>query len=237
MIIAMVHMGRDRAAATRVTYDPTTEDTSHVDRHVGVVLGVRTAPVPVGARDRSSSMTPPSNSLSPTNAPVVQPPELRLLLDPAPSRRSTLDGAWWPRSKDPLAELPALITSLTAQIGAITRVALNVTAWHSTPCRLNLDGRIVQLGWFTVLDPDMISVTRSHGEHIDLLVIPPESSTYVAVTAMLVAAESGNVDRPAAILASSRTPPTRGRRYRDSLLPSTTTKTPSRKPTGGRVGV
>jgi Family of unknown function (DUF5994) len=148
-------------------------------------------------------MTSPSSVLTSLSSPALQPPELRILLDSTLSR-GTLDGAWWPRSKNPVVELPALINGLAEQVGPITRVALNVTAWDSNPKRIVVGGRTVRLGWFTVLDPDTVSLTRSRGEHIDLLVVPPESGSFFAVTAMAMAADSQNMARPAAILVASQ---------------------------------
>ncbi|WP_199517213.1 DUF5994 family protein [Nucisporomicrobium flavum] len=37
---------------------------------------------------------------------------VRLRMDPVPSRTTVLDGAWWPRSTDVVAELPALVDAL-----------------------------------------------------------------------------------------------------------------------------
>jgi hypothetical protein len=148
-------------------------------------------------------MTSPSSVLTPQSPPAVQQPELRLLLARTLGR-GTVDGAWWPRSKDPLAELPTLVAGLAEQVGAITRVALNITAWDSAPRTIIVGGRIIRLGWFTVLDPNTISLTRSRGEHIDLLVVPPESGSFFAVTAMGMATDSKNRRRPAEILARSR---------------------------------
>jgi hypothetical protein len=39
-----------------------------------------------------------------------------------------VDGGWWPRSRDPDAELPDLIAGLDSSIGRITRLALNLDA-------------------------------------------------------------------------------------------------------------
>jgi hypothetical protein len=53
----------------------------------------------------------PSDSSDPTIAitPIgpSAPPGLRLRLDPSLSNECVLDGGWWPRSRDPDAELPS----------------------------------------------------------------------------------------------------------------------------------
>ena len=44
-----------------------------------------------------------------TKRPPSEAGVLRLQLDPEPSRTAALDGGWWPRSTDAVAELPALL--------------------------------------------------------------------------------------------------------------------------------
>jgi len=114
-----------------------------------------------------------------------------------------LDGGWWPRSNDPAAELPALISGVTAHVGGIARVSLNPTAWESTPDQLQVDGRRVLVGWFRVLDAGMVSLTSASGHRIDLLVVPPGATAMSAAAAMATAADRENRARPAAILATS----------------------------------
>jgi hypothetical protein len=150
-------------------------------------------------------MTSNASTLTPS-PPSGAPPVLRLSLEPTLSHRGLLDGGWWPRSQDPVAELPSLITDLSLRFpGVITRIALNMTAWDPAPGRLVVDGRIVRLGRFRTLDTHMISVTRARQDaNINLLVIPPESTVAVAVTAMAMAADRHNTARPSDILAASR---------------------------------
>jgi hypothetical protein len=128
---------------------------------------------------------------------------LRLRLDPAPSREGVLDGAWWPHSRDPSAELPDLIAGLGSRLGVITRVALNIDAWDSAPRRLVAGGRAVHVGWFRTMDAHTISVTRNRQDRFVLLVIPPEATTAAAATAMAMAAKRKISTRPADILAAS----------------------------------
>ena len=117
------------------------------------------------------------------------PPGLRVQLDPTMAGTGAVDGGWWPRSRDPEAELPALIAGLEASVGPITRLALNVTAWDGTPRRVAMDGRRVRVGWFRQMDPDTIGVTRAGQNRVALLVIPPQASTAAAGIAMAMAAD------------------------------------------------
>jgi Family of unknown function (DUF5994) len=85
-------------------------------------------------------MPPDSSDPTPTAAVLrTAPPAplgLRLRLDPTPSNVGILDGGWWPRSRDPDAELPGLIGGLDSSLGPITRVALNLDAWDRAPVAL-----------------------------------------------------------------------------------------------------
>jgi hypothetical protein len=65
-------------------------------------------------------MTPATST--PTTAPpptqTAEPPRLRLQLDPTMAGTGAVDGGWWPRSRDPDAELPGLIAGLDSSLGA-----------------------------------------------------------------------------------------------------------------------
>jgi hypothetical protein len=75
-------------------------------------------------------MTPDSTNPTTAVPPAGKsaPPELRLRLDSTLAGGGVLDGGWWPRSRDPHAELPVLIAGLDTALGTITRVALNLDA-------------------------------------------------------------------------------------------------------------
>jgi hypothetical protein len=131
------------------------------------------------------------------------PPALRLRLDPTLARRGILDGGWWPRSRDPDAELPDLIAGLESSLGVITRVALNPDPWDGAPRRLAVDGRRVPVGWFQAMNAHTICLTRAFQDRFVLLVVPPEATTAAAATAMAMAADAANSARPADLLAAS----------------------------------
>jgi hypothetical protein len=111
-------------------YSRRTEDTSNVDSHAGVALGA--------ARHGSTGAEggadiPPDRTEPSTATPADPPPPLpsRACLDATRAGQGILHGGWWPRSRDPAAELPKLIAGVRAQLGVATRVALNLTAWDS----------------------------------------------------------------------------------------------------------
>jgi hypothetical protein len=116
-----------------------------------------------------------------------------------------VDGGWWPRSRDPDAELPSLIAGLDSSLGPVTRVALNLDAWDTAPRRVAVDGRRVRVGWFRHMDADTIGVTRAAKAHVVLLVVPPQATTAAAGTAMAMAADAANSTGPADILAAAGT--------------------------------
>jgi hypothetical protein len=149
----------------------------------------------------TAATSTPTTTAPPTRP--VAPPGLRLQLDPAMAGTGVVDGAWWPRSRDPDAELPGLIAGLDSSLGPITRVALNLDAWDTAPRRVAVDGRRLRVGWFRNMDPDTIGVTRAFRDRVALLVIPPEATTAAAGIAMTMAADGANSAGPADILAAA----------------------------------
>jgi hypothetical protein len=148
-----------------------------------------------------TAATSASTTAPPTRPPA--PPGLRLQLDPTMTGTGAVDGGWWPRSRDPDAELPGLIAGLDSSLGPITRVALNLDAWDTAPRRVAVNGRRVRVGWFRHVDPDTIGVTRAGQDRVALLVIPPQATTAAAGSAMATAADGVNSAGQANILAAA----------------------------------
>jgi hypothetical protein len=146
-------------------------------------------------------------SSTPTTAPPSTrppaPPGLRLQLDPTMAGTGAVDGGWWPRSRDPDAELPDLIAGLDSSLGPITRIALNLNAWDTAPRRVAMDGRRVRAGWFRHMDAHTIGVSRASQDRVVLLVVPPQATTAAAGIAMATAADAANSAGPADILAAA----------------------------------
>jgi hypothetical protein len=129
-----------------------------------------------------------------------------LRLKPKAAATGYVDGAWWPRSRDLGAELPALAEVLAVRLGRIERVAYALSAWDSTPRRFEVEGHRVRLEGFTYQDKNIIHVTGSDRGRISLLVIPPEMADPAGHDAMMTAGHRGNADRPEVILAAIRVP-------------------------------
>ncbi|WP_221521562.1 DUF5994 family protein [Kitasatospora kifunensis] len=115
----------------------------------------------------------------------------RLVLEPTMSRGGMFDGAWWPRTRNVQAELPDLITALSAHLGRILRVGLDTMAWNAVPDSVVADGLVVRIGWFAASD-QTISLTRGLQDHFLLLVVPPGTDPRTAAAAMAGAAATGN---------------------------------------------
>ncbi|WP_084713405.1 DUF5994 family protein [Streptacidiphilus rugosus] len=115
----------------------------------------------------------------------------RLLLEPTMSRTGMFDGAWWPHSNRIRVELPDLITALTAHLGPIARVGLDIVPWDDVPRTVMADGRLIRISWFASSDRT-ISITRGFQDHFLLLVIPPSTDARTASDAMTAAAAQHN---------------------------------------------
>jgi len=122
-----------------------------------------------------------------------------LRLETTGSREGVLDGAWWPRSRDVTAELPALLSALTAHLGPVTRVGLDTAAWEGLPTRIVVDDRVVHIDSFPVGD-DTILITRGDRDLFSLLVVPPDAAPDGARAAMAQAVRADNVRQAKQIL-------------------------------------
>lgn len=144
--------------------------------------------------------TPPATT---TVEPARQ--TLRLKLKPNAPATGSVDGAWWPRSRDLSAELPALLAALANRLGAVERVSYNLTAWDTAPRRLDIDGRQVRLGGFHAQHPHTVDVIGSSGSRLTLLVLPSVTDPATAHRTLMTASRGDNVDGIDHLLASAAT--------------------------------
>ncbi|MFF8790999.1 DUF5994 family protein [Streptomyces sp. NPDC015125] len=115
---------------------------------------------------------------------------LRVQLAPAGTSPALLDGAWWPRSRDLTAELPALTAVLDPLWGRITHVTVNPTFWPVIPRKVPVEGHVVGVGWFEEeQDPHKLLLLSYNTGRWDLLVIPPETGPATAARLMAEAAD------------------------------------------------
>jgi Family of unknown function (DUF5994) len=142
-----------------------------------------------------------------TIVPPSPPSEPRLSLAPVRAGQAVLDGGWWPRSWDPVAELPGLVLALSDRYGPIRYVMLNSGAWDSRFRRLAVGAGVVRMGWFATLDTALLIATTDRNDQLDLLVVPPATAAAVAEKAMTTAADPTNIMRAPDILAVGAAPP------------------------------
>lgn len=133
----------------------------------------------------------------------------RLVFPPSPTAHGVLDGSWWPRTRDPAAELPGLIAAVTDRLGVVDRIALNADAWDTRPQQITTVGKqVVRLDWFGAWDAHTIRLIGCDSSHLDLLVIPPDTATALALTCLAIAAGQNTSPNPRASLSAIHTPVT-----------------------------
>ncbi|MFB7460024.1 DUF5994 family protein [Streptomyces sp. NPDC056188] len=140
---------------------------------------------------------------------AVRPGCALLRLETTAAREGVLDGAWWPRSRDIGAELPALLSALTGHLGPVTRVGLDAAAWEGLPTRIVVEDRVVHIDSFPVGD-DTVLITRGDQDIFSLLVVPPDTAPEAARAAMAQAVRADNVTQAEQILidtGSGQVPP------------------------------
>lgn len=131
---------------------------------------------------------------------------LRLKLKPKAPTTGHVDGAWWPRSRDLSAELPALLAVLAVRLGQVRRVSFNLTDWATTPRRIAVDGQPVRLGGFNFQHTHTVDVIGPHEPRITLLVIPPETQQATAHQVLMRASGRGNADNIGELLTPAAVP-------------------------------
>ena len=128
----------------------------------------------------------PASAVTPPVAVRNEDARLTLRIQ-GPGRRAPIGGAWWPRSTDLAAELPALVAALDGEGLKVSRIAFALSSWDADPPRrVTAGGRTIRTGGFRVLDPQLVSLTRSAGgDPIELLVVPPDTRPGTASHALM----------------------------------------------------
>jgi hypothetical protein len=133
------------------------------------------------------------------------PSVARLCLGLAPARRTLLDGGWWPRSADPVAELPGLIRAMDDRRGRVTLLMLGPAGWDSQPRWLGDARRAVPLDWYRGQPAGLLTAFFGD-DRMDLLVVPPGTAEADAIGAMDLATQAVSVIRVPDILATLTRP-------------------------------
>ncbi|WP_406601738.1 DUF5994 family protein [Lentzea sokolovensis] len=119
---------------------------------------------------------------------------LRLRLRPKAPTTGHVDGAWWPRTRDLAAELPALLAVLAVRLGDIPRVSYNLTEWDSAPRQIAVGGVRVRLSGFWSRPEHTVDVVAADRSRTTLLLVPPDADPFAAHQAMMRAALRDNTD-------------------------------------------
>lgn len=125
------------------------------------------------------------------------------LLDREAGHVTTLDGAWWPHSMSLVAEIPPLFAELKRRGRHVSRVGYNRVLWETAPRKIRGSKGSIGLGWFSSIDPHLVSLTGSMGERLELLVVPPETNPEFAARAMVLATAPRNRSTPTQTLADA----------------------------------
>lgn len=176
-----------------------TEGISKAAIHGGVASGDLSVRV-ITARGQVRIVTAVSIHPQPIDIPAS---EARVSLKPFSRHPGMVNGAWWPRSRDLTAELPALIAVLDQAWGQMNRVTVNVRMWPQVPKRVRTGAHTVRVGWFDAeQDPNdvcLISYGSAPGRW-DLLVVPPETDPARAAQLMAAASDVANKQTASALL-------------------------------------
>lgn len=134
------------------------------------------------------------------------PAASRLALTPRSQSLARFDGAWWPRTRNLAVEVSALAAALTPHAFHLSRVAYGKDGWAAAGRKAASAGRTIRLGWFASQDPAVVILGDGHGGRLDLLVVPPDSTSAKAQTAMAEASRTGNTRAASDILGRDQAP-------------------------------
>jgi hypothetical protein len=117
-----------------------------------------------------------------------------------PSDEQTLDGGWWPYSRDLTREMVELAQNFPRERGRVVRAAYCSTDWDGAPLRVTAGPDVVRLGPSLGEERHEITLDTAHHGQLTLLVIPPGFTSYQGSEALLAAATPGNRHRGAELL-------------------------------------
>jgi Family of unknown function (DUF5994) len=125
---------------------------------------------------------------SPIGLPVWAGPSARLSLVRPGGGPVRTDGAWWPRTRDPAKELPALLAALDGRWGRITHITLDAAAWLDGPAAMVLGGHTLRINRSSGAGHrDAVCLLCPGVGRCDLMVVPPETDAFRARRLMAAA--------------------------------------------------
>jgi hypothetical protein len=112
-----------------------------------------------------------------TDQALATPAAPRVWLEPIQDHHMMFDGRWWPRSSDPEAELPALVTALDGVRSPVVRLLLSAAGWIRRPHQIVVADRTVRLAYFSDQPPAILTAICADGGAIQVLIVAAESPT------------------------------------------------------------
>ena len=91
-----------------------------------------------------------------------------------------VDGAWWPRSRRLVDELPDLLAALSERLGRVVLVGYSRTGWDETPPLVEIGGYPIELLSFTSDEPASVIAIGEDGRHLTLQIIAPGTDEHTA---------------------------------------------------------
>lgn len=142
-----------------------------------------------------------------SNSPVRTPTDtLRVVLAP-PRKNRSLDGGWWPHSRDLAVELAELVAGLPTTTGRAVRAVYSPPDWDTPPRRVPLARGYLKVGSFPRDDSHVLDLKMLDGTMLRLLVVPSTADPQQARSALAAAAEPEGTGTAATILAAMASHP------------------------------
>lgn len=129
--------------------------------------------------------------------------DTRVTLTPKRPASEHFDGAWWPRSRRLVEELPGLVEAVSDRLGRVVLVGYRRNGWDETPSLVQIAGQTVELLGFTSEEPASVILIGEDGNHLTLHVIRHDAGDDVARHA-LAEAHDGTATSPRARSAAAR---------------------------------
>ena len=143
----------------------------------------------------------PSTLIATGPAMAAAPSRTRLRMKPQNASAGHVDGAWWPRSRNLSAELPALLAALQPRLGLAERVTYNLRAWDLAVRKAPVGPHLVRLDGFHSQSPDLLTAIGPGGRtRLTVLVVPPDTAAATAHRVLMTASRPDNTDSTEVLL-------------------------------------